>query len=914
MALDSIKNRSGTGAALVGFALCATLAVFGMTPAALAEEPAEGEAAAEAATESEAAATEETAVEIDYDLTSFDTILASMEADYEDTVAYLSEQYETVDATLGGTYAGYVANEQALDDWYSLVLSESQSLFDRLAAGSEEYLKLAASTASAEGDYYGSAYDAVSDLIDEVCYGIFDDYYDDVYGDLLDEPYDDYCSGAVADWDESIDVDEWEVVYNDCYETWMDARDDVYSLMNDGEEAIYRAASRADLAFSYDNYDVEAALNLSFLSDDLQSILEEIDADVDSTISSLSEELAAVSTPASLSYEDYAAVADSLTEWYALAQSETQALYDRIDDYTIEYYVALASIANPEDPYTMSAAFQEIYWAAYQDVYAAVYDGVYDELFYGIYNDVLFGTIYDWDVYGTDWYEQWAAEWEECYDEWDEACEAIYDLIWDQYDVFYDSYSEVRSAFLYDDNYDVSAILGVDLTAATETEDATVEEATAEGATEGEGEGEAATDDAAASSVSATLSVSVYQNAAWTAGAASGETAGATGENLAVGALAITMTADVSGSISYSVDLLGSGWTEWASDGATAGVEDGSDTISGIKVQLSDEAASSYDVWYRAWVDGYGWTGWAKNGAAAGTTSGDAIVEGVEVVILAAGSEAPGDLAPAVVTSSFEPDETEQAAEEATDDSGTSTEGSEASTEGVSDEVVAYVESLDAYWDAYIAYMDLAMSSTDADAITQAYNDFVAATEDFTAASMTVTADTEEDVLYVVEAVERNAEKLYEAGYTEDADAFLESFYASSGLSSDFSSDSSAEETESSTEAVEGVSEEFQAYVDSYEAFWDSYIVVMDLTASSDDEAAVMDAYLDFMAKTEEFYDAAEALGDAEPSDEEWAYYYEVCERIAEKLSSAGYEEEAGTVLEGLDEGSTADAAGSVAV
>ena len=507
MVFDTMKYISRASIAFAGIALCATLAVFGTPPAALAEESAEGEATAEVGSteadesdeaeesaETEESAEGETMVDLDYDLSSLDSILSSMEADYEDTVASLSEQYELVGETIGGTYEGYLAKGQALDDWYALVLSESQSFFDRLEAGCEEYLKLVASSAASEGGYYDYAYEAVGEL-DDLCYDIFDEYYDDVYDDLMDEASEDYCFGIAASWDESIDIDEWETVYDDCFDTWSDARSEVYRLMNVGEDAVERCIARADIAFSYENYDVESVLDREFLSSDLSSILDEIDADIDATVASLSEELSAVPSPASQSYEDYAATAEALSEWYEQAQSEIEALYDRIDGYAVDYYVALAAIASPEDPYTMDAAFQEIYWAAYSDVYTELYNKVYVDLFGSIDDDILYDSIYEWNAYYEDWYEQWEEEWEECYDEWDEACEAIYDLIWDQYDVFYDSYSEVRSAFLYDDDYDVGAILGIEVTVVTqaETEDAEAEEdeAVDEDETEDETEAEA---------------------------------------------------------------------------------------------------------------------------------------------------------------------------------------------------------------------------------------------------------------------------------------------------------------------------------------------------------------------------------------------------------------------------------------
>ena len=247
--------------------------------------------------------------------------------------------------------------------------------------------------------------------------------------------------------------------------------------------------------------------------------------------------------------------------------------------------------------------------------------------------------------------------------------------------------------------------------ATTETEVATEAEATVE--TEAAAEA-AATDETAVvatetvSDVSATLSVSVHQQSiGWTEGVASGVTAGSVGEDLRVEAIALTLTADVTGSVTYSVDCRDYGWTEWASDGATAGVTGESQPITAIKVQLTDEAAKAYDVWYRVWVDGYGWTGWAKNGAPAGTATSDAIIEGIEVVILAAGSEAPGDVSPAVITSSFESDDAEAETEvESTEEAVVTEETADATAAETSGEDAAAVDETASTEDASSELVD----------------------------------------------------------------------------------------------------------------------------------------------------------------------------------------------------------------
>ena len=148
------------------------------------------------------------------------------------------------------------------------------------------------------------------------------------------------------------------------------------------------------------------------------------------------------------------------------------------------------------------------------------------------------------------------------------------------------------------------------------------------------------------------ISVSVHQQTAgWTTGAASGEAVGVMGRGLRIEAIALTLSAGMEGSVVYSVDRRGSGWTSWSGDGKPAGTVGKSSPILAVKVQLAGAPAETLDVWYRVWVGNYGWTGWAKNGMPAGTSASYAILEAVEVLVLKKGSEAPGDVEPALVES-----------------------------------------------------------------------------------------------------------------------------------------------------------------------------------------------------------------------------------------------------------------------
>lgn len=84
-----------------------------------------------------------------------------------------------------------------------------------------------------------------------------------------------------------------------------------------------------------------------------------------------------------------------------------------------------------------------------------------------------------------------------------------------------------------------------------------------------------------------------------------------------------------------------------------------------------------------------------------------------------------------------------------------------------------------------------------------------------------------------------------------------------------------------------GIRPEFKEMLDSYEAFFDSYIEFMEKYETSDNSAAMMADYMDFMSQYFDTLEKMEALGDEEMSDEEAAYYTEVNLRISQKLLAA---------------------------
>ena len=89
--------------------------------------------------------------------------------------------------------------------------------------------------------------------------------------------------------------------------------------------------------------------------------------------------------------------------------------------------------------------------------------------------------------------------------------------------------------------------------------------------------------------------------------------------------------------ICYQVNLSGSGWLEWAYDGAETGGAGGVQPLEAIRMELTGELASGYDLYYKVFQNG-AWTPWAVNGGTAGTEGVGLWMEAVRVSITARGA------------------------------------------------------------------------------------------------------------------------------------------------------------------------------------------------------------------------------------------------------------------------------------
>ena len=139
-----------------------------------------------------------------------------------------------------------------------------------------------------------------------------------------------------------------------------------------------------------------------------------------------------------------------------------------------------------------------------------------------------------------------------------------------------------------------------------------------------------------------TLTYSSQSNGTWQNTVSAGEVSGTTGKGIPITGFLAKTTSFVAGGINYQLHLSNVGWTSDKSNGDQLSSATESNSVEAIKVSLSGDLATYFDVWYRVHVDNVGWLGWTKNGAIAGSTGYGTHVQAVQVRITRKGAAAPG--------------------------------------------------------------------------------------------------------------------------------------------------------------------------------------------------------------------------------------------------------------------------------
>ena len=139
-----------------------------------------------------------------------------------------------------------------------------------------------------------------------------------------------------------------------------------------------------------------------------------------------------------------------------------------------------------------------------------------------------------------------------------------------------------------------------------------------------------------------TVTYSAQVKGAWQNYVPAGEVSGTTGQGIPITGFSAKTTSSVAGGIAYQLHLSNVGWTSGKTNGEQLSSTAESNSVEAIKISLSGDLATYFDVWYRVHVDNVGWLGWTKNGAVAGSTGYGAHVQAVQVRLTRKGANAPG--------------------------------------------------------------------------------------------------------------------------------------------------------------------------------------------------------------------------------------------------------------------------------
>ena len=96
----------------------------------------------------------------------------------------------------------------------------------------------------------------------------------------------------------------------------------------------------------------------------------------------------------------------------------------------------------------------------------------------------------------------------------------------------------------------------------------------------------------------------------------------------------------MTGDISYQVNLSGSGWLPWQDAATEAGNIAGEMPLEAVRIQLTDQLAEQYDVYYSVFQSG-AWTDLVMNGETAGIEAQGKRVDGIRVAIRKKDAGAP---------------------------------------------------------------------------------------------------------------------------------------------------------------------------------------------------------------------------------------------------------------------------------
>ena len=310
---------------------------------------------------------------------SLEELIQQAQTDFSDTSQKLLDEQEKLFADVGETYEDYLANTDAIQAWYDLAVSETESLGERAVQYGRDYYQLVVDSVDVTDDRELDK--ATEEFYDTIYDDAFDDYYDAIYEDAFDEMYDMYYDGIIQDAYDTTPYDEWSDAHGDAYDAWSDAHSDVYDAWSDAHSDVYDDYSDVRSAFYSNDFDVEGVFAPVQVKDDAgKSEVPETESDgADATVESGNEaaeeepDASAVDPDFKAMMDEYEAFFDKYVEFMqAYSENPTSVeLMGQYSDLMSQYTETMNSIGEI-DTSSLSPADS----AYYLEVTARIYEKI----------------------------------------------------------------------------------------------------------------------------------------------------------------------------------------------------------------------------------------------------------------------------------------------------------------------------------------------------------------------------------------------------------------------------------------------------------------------------------------------------------------------------------------------------------
>ena len=160
----------------------------------------------------------------------------------------------------------------------------------------------------------------------------------------------------------------------------------------------------------------ETVIKTEYDDSTLEGILEGIQAEVEDVTEKMAGSLNDVNEKIGDTYEEYVENKQELTNWYDNIIADSEKLFARIKEMSVQYFKLAAKTIDHEDYNAMDDALDEYYDVVYDDVMDDYYDAIYDDLMDEVYETYYDGVVEEgYDIVA---YKIYSEESSACYKAW----------------------------------------------------------------------------------------------------------------------------------------------------------------------------------------------------------------------------------------------------------------------------------------------------------------------------------------------------------------------------------------------------------------------------------------------------------------------------------------------------------------